>query len=150
MALLVPANSPKRKMGTASLTPPKLLPLMTLFPPNPQCDYSPNLSQGIAPRRRFSLRPVKENLRRSSLKPTVQEATNSMRQPNNPRNNLRRFSMWPTGSNNQPSLFSRLFQHRSSLATSDLSYLNPPPVPPPMPGNPLRTRFQKREKYQST
>lgn len=55
-------NKPQRKMGTASLTPPKLPSLLALFSPPPGFNSQSHSTQstitGQMARRRFSLRPV--------------------------------------------------------------------------------------------
>nr|CAD7453790.1 unnamed protein product [Timema tahoe] len=148
---------PKRKMGTASLTPPEVPSLLSLFTP-------PNLTAQQAPsgNRRFSLKPVpgsnlpplnpttarRFSLRRSSLTPSVtfSAARRSSLKPSpsplvtTTSSNNRRASLFPAPN---PNLERGSARSRFSVRLVPNSSLNIPPPTSGMAPRPIQTPWMR-------
>nr|CAD7443873.1 unnamed protein product [Timema bartmani] len=148
---------PKRKMGTASLTPPEVPSLLSLFtPPNPTAQQAPSGN------RRFSLKPVpgsnlpplnpttarRFSLRRSSLTPSVtfSAARRSSLKPSpsplvtTTSSNNRRASLFPAPN---PNLERGSARSRFSVRLVPNSSLNIPPPTSGMAPRPIQTPWMR-------
>nr|CAD7260803.1 unnamed protein product [Timema shepardi] len=148
---------PKRKMGTASLTPPEVPSLLSLFtPPNLPAQHVPSGN------RRFSLKPVpgsnlpplnpitarRFSLRRSSLTPSVtfSEARRSSLKPSpsplvtTTSSNNRRASLFPVPN---PNLERGSARSRFSVRIVPNSSLSVPPPTSGMAPRPIQTPWMR-------